>query len=169
MLVLLPALVAIGAWMGRRMGVPLSYMHPEVRLADRIRLEETGKVAGTIDASDAFRRTGRRIDDLYRSAMELIERFTLAGTLWGAWIGLVIGAKLVHLSVRRRRTDYQPDRANCVSCGRCFWYCPIEQVRLGLMENVEAAIKPSGSNRPEASGAGEVCHLSVHHQKPRID
>ena len=32
---------------------------PTVRLADRIRLEQTGRVEGTIDASDAFRNTGR--------------------------------------------------------------------------------------------------------------
>ena len=61
--------------------------------------------------------------------------------LWlGGWVGLVIGVKLIHLSLRRRRTDYSPDRGGCVSCGRCFWYCPCEQVRLGLIENVEEAI-----------------------------
>ena len=49
----------------------------------------------------------------------------------GAWVGLVIGVKLIHLSLRRRRSDYQPDRSGCVSCGRCFWYCPAEQARLG--------------------------------------
>jgi len=49
----------------------------------------------------------------------------------GAWVGLVIGAKLIHLSIRRRRRDYQPDRTSCVSCGRCFWYCPGEQAIQG--------------------------------------
>ena len=51
-----------------------------------------------------------------------------------AWVGLVIGVKLVHLSIRRRREEYVPDRAGCVSCGRCFWYCPGEQARLGLIQ-----------------------------------
>ena len=53
--------------------------------------------------------------------------FRVAGAWFGAWVGLVIGVKLIHLSIRRRRTDYMPDRAGCVSCGRCFWYCPGEQ------------------------------------------
>ena len=47
-----------------------------------------------------------------------------------------MGIKLVSLSLRRRCTDYQPDKANCVSCGRCFWYCPPEQVRQGLIETL---------------------------------
>jgi ferredoxin len=64
-------------------------------------------------------------------------------------MGLVIGAKLVHLSVRRRRAEFLPDRANCVSCGRCFWYCPSEQVRQGMIE-----IGPLETlERPAAAGS----------------
>ena len=53
---------------------------------------------------------------------------------FGAWVGLVVGVKLIHLSIRRRRAEYEPDPANCVSCGRCFWYCPQEQARLGARD-----------------------------------
>jgi len=28
---------------------------------------------------------------------------------------------------------HQPDRAACVSCGRCFWYCPCEHAKQGLV------------------------------------
>ncbi|MHC4407171.1 MAG: hypothetical protein ACYTG0_46760, partial [Planctomycetota bacterium] len=59
------------------------------------------------------------------------------------WIGLVIGVKMIHLSIRRRRIDYEPDRAGCVSCGRCFWYCPPEQVRLGLIDDVSVVVQKS--------------------------
>ena len=58
----------------------------------------------------------------------------------GAWTGFVIGVKLLHLSVRRRRDDYQADRAGCVSCGRCYWYCPVEKVRLGLIKDVSELV-----------------------------
>jgi Pyruvate/2-oxoacid:ferredoxin oxidoreductase delta subunit len=44
-------------------------------------------------------------------------------------VGLVFGVKLVQLTVRRQRTDFEPDRGACVSCGRCFWYCPEEHAR----------------------------------------
>jgi ferredoxin len=128
---LFPLLVWLGFWLGTRLEVPLSRLHSTVRLADRIRQEQTGRVEGTIDASDAFRNTGRAPDNLYREAFALTATFRTAGGWFGAWVGLVIGAKLIHVSVRRRRSDYQPDRAACVSCGRCFWYCPGEQARQG--------------------------------------
>ena len=139
LVLLLPVLVAAGGWLGTLLEVPLSRLHPTIRLADRIHLEEAGQVEGTIDASDAFRETGRPIEELYQKASEETEWFGVAGIWLGAWVGLVIGVKLIHLSVRRRRTDYQPERAGCVACGRCFWYCPEEQVRLGLIQNVPAA------------------------------
>jgi NAD-dependent dihydropyrimidine dehydrogenase PreA subunit len=65
---------------------------------------------------------------LYKAANDLQKWFATAGAWFGAYVGLVIGVKLIYLAVRRRREDYQPDRSGCVSCGRCFWYCPEEQV-----------------------------------------
>jgi ferredoxin len=135
-LALCPVLIAVGFWLGRKLEVPLAQLHPTVRLAERIRLEQTDRVEGTIDSSDAFRNTGQATDDLYREATALSGRFRWAGGWFGAWVGLVIGGKLIYLSVRRRRTDYQPDRAACVSCGRCFWYCPSEQARQGWIQEI---------------------------------
>ena len=136
MIVLLPLLMLIGAGLGRSIAVPLAKLDPVVRLAERVRLEETGRVEGTTDASDAFRNTGRSKDDLYQDAQNQIRRFGRLGVVLGVWVGFVISAKLISLSLRRRRADYEPDRAGCVSCGRCFWYCPTEQKRLGLIKDV---------------------------------
>ena len=54
------------------------------------------------------------------------------GALFGAFVGLVVGGKLLALSVKRRRTDYEADRASCLACGRCYSYCPKEHERLKL-------------------------------------
>jgi Fe-S-cluster-containing hydrogenase component 2 len=62
--------------------------------------------------------------------------------LLGGWVGLVVGIKLITLSVRRKREEYQPDRARCVSCARCYWYCPGEQVRLGIINDVSELVDP---------------------------
>ena len=140
-LLLAPLLVATGIGLGLLLAVPLSRLDPQVRLAERLRQEQIGAVTGTTDASDAFRGSGRPVSELYRTAIERRERFRTLGGWLGAWIGLVIGVKLVTLSIRRRRTDYQPDRARCVSCGRCYWYCPGEQVRLGLIRDVSEVVK----------------------------
>lgn len=135
-----PFMIVASFGLGRLLAVPLSRMDPQVRLAERVRLEETGQVTGTTDASEAFRGTGQPVSELYEDEAQRRERFRTLGGWLGAWTGLVIGFKLVSLSIRRRRTDYQPDRARCVSCGRCYWYCPGEQVRLGLIRDVSDVV-----------------------------
>jgi len=106
----------------------------EVEIKEEL-LGKYGLVTETTDASDAFGRTGRPARELFAEAIALRADFRTAGTWFGAWVGLVIGLKLIHLSVRRRRSDYQPDRSRCVACGRCFWYCPGEQARRGWVRN----------------------------------
>jgi NAD-dependent dihydropyrimidine dehydrogenase PreA subunit len=134
LLLLLPGLVALGAATGLLLGPALARLHPTVHLAQRLRAEQAGRAEATTEASEAFRASGRSLESLYAEAADLTARLGRAGGWLGAWVGLVIGLKLIHLSVRRRRTDYQPDRTNCVSCGRCFWYCPGEQARQGWIQ-----------------------------------
>lgn len=148
MLLLVPLLIAGGAWLGSGLAVPLSRMHRQVRLAERIYEEEHQLVQGTIDASDAFRNTGRPVAELYDEAVALRQQFGRLGGLLGGWVGLVVGVKLVHLSRRRRRVEYAPDPAFCVSCGRCFAYCPSEQERQGLIQDI---LPPGGNSDPGSS------------------
>ena len=129
LLVLVPMLLAGGAAGGRALGPAMARMHHTVRQADRVRLEQVGRAEGTDDLSDAFYQTQRPKDDLYAEAAGIEAAFRTGGLLLGLWAGLVVGSKLVHLSIYRKRTDYVPDRATCVSCGRCFAVCPVEQKR----------------------------------------
>jgi NosR/NirI family transcriptional regulator, nitrous oxide reductase regulator len=138
LLVLLPVLVAAGAWGGYMLRDTLARVHPQVRTAERISLEQSGAVEGTDDISDAFRATGRDSQDLYREAAQIRESFTWGGALFGAFLGLVVGGKLLSLAVQRRRDDYEADRAGCFACGRCYSYCPKERQRLKKIS--EAAI-----------------------------
>ena len=109
-------------------------MHATVRLAERIYLEDAGKVEGTTDASSAFRATGEETQELYARASNIRDKFGLGGWLSGGFVGLMIGLKLLGVSVMRRRLDYEADRAGCVACGRCFEYCPREHARLKTMK-----------------------------------
>jgi NAD-dependent dihydropyrimidine dehydrogenase PreA subunit len=93
-------------------------------------MEDAGQVEGSTDASDAFRATGKDVRDLYDEASVIIDKFALGGWFFGGFVGLVVGLKLIGLTVKRRRTDYEADRASCLACGRCFQYCPREHVRL---------------------------------------
>ncbi len=138
-LALLPVLVVAGAVLGGLLGSTMARTHPMVRLADRVRLENAGAVKGTTDASEAFRATGESAESLYDRAGRTESQFTalvkplglgIGGAhLFGVFVGLVIGLKLVGLSVRRGRKDYEPDDASCVACGRCFETCPVELAR----------------------------------------
>lgn len=129
LLILLPVLIILGGWIGARVKNTLAQMHPTVRLAERVRMEETGEVTGTTNASDAFRTTGMETGELYKQAANIRENFGIGGLILGCFIGLVIGLKLIAVSVWRQRTDYEADRASCFACGRCYEYCPIEHRR----------------------------------------
>ena len=126
LILLLPVLVFLSGWIGFALRPVTSRVHATVRLADRIYLEETGQAEDTTDASSAFRATGKEVKDLYAEALEIQAEFGLGGWLAGGFVGLVFALKLIAVSRRRRRTDYQADRAGCLACGRCFEYCPQE-------------------------------------------
>lgn len=136
LLLLLPVLVFLGGWAGSSLKGVTSRAHETVRLAEQIYLEEAGKTEEITDPSTAFRATGQEIKELYEQASSIQARFELGGWILGGFIGLVIGLKLIGLSVWRQRTDYEADRASCLACGRCFNYCPREHIRLQKAKEV---------------------------------
>ena len=138
MLVVLPVIIAVGAFAGSAMSRSASRMHPMVRLAERIYLENSGAVDDATDVSIAFRGTGRQVEDLYAEARGVEGQFKFGGFIFGGFVGLVAGIKLILLSIRRKRDDYEASRAGCFACGRCFSYCPREHVRLGQIGSKEA-------------------------------
>jgi NosR/NirI family transcriptional regulator, nitrous oxide reductase regulator len=131
LLLLLPVLVAGGGAIGWGAGHWMARLDTTVHLADRIDLEEKGEVKDLTIASEAFRTTGQPIDELKSTADQKERSIERGAILLGAFLGLVIGLKLLGLSVRRRRENFEADRATCVACGRCFEFCPIEKKRRG--------------------------------------
>jgi ferredoxin len=130
LIVVVPIVLAGSGVLGGWLGPTMARMHYTVRVADRVRMEETGRVAGTDDMSEAFYATKQPRETLYADARDVEHTFVIGGWLLGAWVGLVIALKLIQLSVRRTRNDWEPDRGTCVSCGRCFEFCPVERDRL---------------------------------------
>ena len=126
LLVLLPVLVLLGAVAGYAMHVPLSTAHPTVNLAEQMLLETRNPTVEQTVESEAFRGAGRPVADLYVEALGIRRQFRIGTILLGCWMGLVIGGKLIALAVHRVREDYEPDRATCLSCGRCYASCPVK-------------------------------------------
>ncbi len=131
-MVLLPVLVAGGAALsGKLLAGPLSSTHYTVQLSRQVYLEDSGKLPGRADNSAAFRATGGKPADLHHAAAEIQARVAWGAWIFGGFVGLVVGSKLVSLCIRRRRDEYSVDRSTCVSCGRCFASCPVELARRG--------------------------------------
>jgi ferredoxin len=150
-LALVPVFMVAGGAAGWALGRPMANLHRTLKLLNLVRQEEAGLAPqGSTDETEAFWGTGRTVDELAADARRVRERFQgrwrhFVARLWtgrrykvgmfvpgaaawfGVYVGLVVGAKLAHLSVRRRRLDYEPDRATCLSCARCFKFCPVEK------------------------------------------
>jgi ferredoxin len=125
-LALVPVIALFGYLAGSQLGRALARFHPTVALAESILEEDaSGKVGETIE-TETYRASGDSIDVLRKNALDARFRFRRSGRFLGLFFGVVICCKLVGLSVRRSRTDYEPDRGTCLSCGRCIAYCPKE-------------------------------------------
>lgn len=128
LLTLAPLVVLLSAGIGWSAHLTLSRMHPTVQLAERIAAEQAGHVADTTIESDAFREGDQTVNALYLEALAINERFKYAGALLGAFLGIALCARLYRLSILRHETDYIADKGACLSCARCFKYCPVEKV-----------------------------------------
>jgi ferredoxin len=98
----------------------------------------------------ALRRTQGNPEPILAAGIALRGKIEFGGWIFGGWVGLVIGGKLISLSLRRTRTDYEPDRGACYACARCFEYCPQELMRRGVPVLQRAADVPS-ADHPSAT------------------
>jgi ferredoxin len=132
---LLPLLVLSGGWLGGRFGIPASRLNATVSLAEQfVQAQGTPPKYGALTPDElALERARQTPQEILTDAGRIRQRFVRGGMLFGGWVGLVIGVKLISLSLRRKRTDYEPDRGDCFACARCFEFCPSELVRRGLM------------------------------------
>ncbi|MCP5521909.1 MAG: 4Fe-4S binding protein [Verrucomicrobiales bacterium] len=149
-----PVLMALAGWVGSGLATPLSKLHPTVALAEGYyapgRPDAPPPVA--TPESLALERAAKNPDTLRTDALAVRQRFVTGGWWFGAWVGLVIGVRLIVLSLRPSRTDFEPDRSACVACGRCYTSCPNERVRLGLLPP-EAIPPPPGRDLPDSNPA----------------
>lgn len=120
----LPLLMIIGALLMRMSSANLSYANKEVRLYELVQIQEAHPDNEMLPEVEAFYAQGRTLEELQQSNDAVQADFRLYGTIAGALIGLVIGLKLINLSVKRTRKEYEIDHKYCVACGKCFSYCP---------------------------------------------
>jgi ferredoxin len=119
-----PLVVLLGGGLGTLLAEPMSRLNFDVQLAERIALEEKGVFTETTDASASYRGTGQPISELYELAEAKRGQFAIGAPLYGLFVGIVLGGRLVRQARRTQRTDYEISQTLCVACGRCFTHCP---------------------------------------------
>jgi NosR/NirI family nitrous oxide reductase transcriptional regulator len=137
-LAMLPALIIAGLLLGRGASATLARMHRDVQLADRLLAEQADPTIGQIRSTRAFRATGAPLAEAYDRSDAVQADFAVASPLFGGYVGLVFGMAWIALLRRPRRTDYRINRARCVSCGRCFKYCPHDPRNTALLARLTA-------------------------------
>ncbi|MEN8122944.1 MAG: 4Fe-4S binding protein [Bacteroidota bacterium] len=126
--ILIPLLMFVGGWTGAQFHETLAKVNPKVKLAQELISgynEESSE-----DLSEeikAFKTSGKPIEQLYTEAASIIDDFYIGGWILGIFIGLVFGLTLAKLSVYQFRTDYTPNKGTCLSCARCYDYCPVTE------------------------------------------
>jgi ferredoxin len=151
----LPLLVAAGAWIGAQLAVPASRLHPTVKLAE-FYLENQKSPKQYLPQTPeilSLQRADQQSSEIIAASLDLRRRMGRATTIFGGWFGLLIGAGLIGLSVRRTRTDYEPDRGACFACARCFESCPQELIRRGVPVTLPASVPPAAPSPPVPAAA----------------
>jgi NAD-dependent dihydropyrimidine dehydrogenase PreA subunit len=132
--VLLPA---IGAVCGRLAGPFLARADKSVQLAAQLALEDREPRTPRTVATVALRSAGNDLTILFRQAAEQQRRIATAAVWLGAFCGLVLALHLFGLLVPGTNEFYNAKPAECLACGRCFRYCPLEQQRLDELKPPE--------------------------------
>lgn len=129
LLLLLPVLMAGGAWAGRALEPALARSHPDVRLFEALQHSPDERPGTETLEVEVFRSGWSAPAELAGRAEKVRRRFRSGGLVFGAFMGLAVGGHLLAHGIRFRRQDYEADRRTCLSCGRCFAYCPRERAR----------------------------------------
>jgi NosR/NirI family nitrous oxide reductase transcriptional regulator len=126
---LIPLLTLLGGWIGYRSHVFLSRAHPDVYLAElMISHPELKADEENLDVQ-AFLKSGETFEQLVEKATGIRQKFRKGGMALGGFIGLALGITLMNQVVFRRHEDYEPNRGDCFSCGRCMDYCPVDKTK----------------------------------------
>lgn len=122
--IVLPLMIVTGAFLLQSFSGELSRVHKEVKLYDMVVQHETEPQDILSVELEAFYGQGGTLEELTERYNAVQSEFRHYSAIAGALIGLVFGLTLIGLSLKRSRKQYEIDHSACVSCGKCFSYCP---------------------------------------------
>lgn len=127
--ILLPLQTIAGALLLGTQSEALSLAHKDVYLYELLQRQEAG-VNSELQTDEepleveTFHALGGDIEELKAKVDDVRREYKFYAHLAGALIGFVIGFKLLKLSLKRGRKNYEIDMSRCTMCGKCFNYCP---------------------------------------------
>lgn len=131
-LTVLPLMTFWGAWLLGMNSNGLTRANKDVRLYEMVIHHEEVEAQEPLSVDlEAFYGQGGTVEELSQRVEKIKADFKLYSTIAGGLIGLVVGLTLIGLSVKRTRKTYEINDATCVSCARCFSYCPQNQNCMG--------------------------------------
>jgi len=129
-LTVLPLMSVVGAFTMRSMSDSFSNVNKDVRLHKMVIESEQGLHQDKqLLELESFYGRGGTLNELNLRIDRIKRDFKLYSTVAGLVTGLIIGFVLIGLSTKRTRKEYEIDDSACVSCGRCFNYCPQNQAK----------------------------------------
>ena len=124
---LIPVWIFIGGFVLSQAHPFLSKAHPDVYMAELlIKHPELKDDKSNLDIQ-TFLASEKTMDQLVDEATVVRAKYKTGSWILGGFLGLVIGIMLMNQFVTRRRTNYEPNRVGCYSCGRCMNYCPVKK------------------------------------------
>jgi ferredoxin len=122
---IIPVLVLIGGYIGSKSHIYLSRVNSTVNLAELLIAQpELKNDPDHIDVQ-TFLTSGKTMETLVEEAAAIRSQFYYGGWILGGFLGLAFGLIFTGKTIYRSRKDYEPDKGDCVSCGRCMDYCPV--------------------------------------------
>jgi Fe-S-cluster-containing hydrogenase component 2 len=129
-MVFLPLMVIAGAVTMYMLSEKFSKVNKDVKLYDMVTENEIKPQEVQSLELQVFYSEEKTVEELEAQLDEIKEDFRLWSAIIGAFFGLIIALTLINLSTKRTRKSYKIDNANCVSCGRCFSYCPQNKLQV---------------------------------------
>ena len=125
-LLMIPVMAAAGAIILYDLAPSLSVVNKDASLAKEIRLEKEKGIKAVSKEAVAYMESGKPEIELYKEEEYIISRFRKGAPWAGMFLGLSVGIGLFSLTVRNRRTEYKPNQGKCISCGKCYKFCPVK-------------------------------------------
>lgn len=132
----IPLLMLAGGYVVSKSHVFLSRANRTVNLAELLIAHPGLKDDPDHIDIQTFLASGKTMEALVGEASAIQMQFRQGGWILGAFLGLVFGIMYTRKTIYRSRSDYEPDKGNCVSCGRCMEYCPVgKEDMMALIES----------------------------------